>query len=92
MRFFRQKITLATKLGVKRDLRSHLSYGSIISSCEESLKRLKTEYVDLYVVHFNDPETPVEETIGGLRGPCKRREDPILWSGTLTCREGRGVL
>lgn len=60
---FRREICLSTKLGVKRDLTSHLSYDSIIKSCEESLKRLRTEYIDIYSVHFDDPKTPVEETI-----------------------------
>lgn len=79
MKPFRQKITLATELGVNRDLWSHLSYGWMISSCEERLKRLKTEYVDLYVVHFNDPETSVEETVVALEDLVK--EGKILSFG-----------
>lgn len=39
---------------------------SIIHECEESLKRLRTDYIDLYQCHWRDPSTPVEETMEAL--------------------------
>src|SRR5713226_420477 len=39
---------------------------SIVSNCEASLRRLQTDYIDLYWMHWEDPFTPVEETIGTL--------------------------
>jgi aryl-alcohol dehydrogenase-like predicted oxidoreductase len=37
-----------------------------MQSAEESLRRLKTDYIDLYQVHVTDPETPREETLAAL--------------------------
>jgi aryl-alcohol dehydrogenase-like predicted oxidoreductase len=38
----------------------------VIQACEDSLRRLGTDYIDLYQYHFPDPNTPVEETLGAL--------------------------
>ena len=39
---------------------------NIIESCEQSLRRLKTDYIDLYWMHFWDPHTPIDETMRAL--------------------------
>lgn len=39
---------------------------SIIKECEDSLKRLGTDYIDLYQIHWPDPTTPIEETMEAL--------------------------
>ena len=39
---------------------------TIVESCEQSLRRLKTDYIDLYWMHFWDPNTPIEETMRAL--------------------------
>lgn len=48
-----------------KELDVHLYSGKdgIIRECEESLKRLKTDFIDLYQVHRPDPTTPIEETM-----------------------------
>ena len=39
---------------------------SLISACENSLRRLQTDYIDLYWMHMWDANTPIEETMGAL--------------------------
>lgn len=63
---FRKNIYIATKVGIKKGITPNLKEDYIISACEESLKNLKTDYIDLYQIHFNDPFTPVEETVNAL--------------------------
>jgi aryl-alcohol dehydrogenase-like predicted oxidoreductase len=44
----------------------YLGRESIIHECEESLKRLQTDYIDLYITHWQDATTPVAETMDAL--------------------------
>ena len=65
----RQKIVLATKCGMQMDEAGKLKGASrryIMSAVEGSLKRLQTDYIDLYQVHQVDPLTPIEETLRAL--------------------------
>jgi aryl-alcohol dehydrogenase-like predicted oxidoreductase len=67
----RAKVILATKFGVKRGqdgawLGISGSPEYVKASCEASLKRLKTDYIDLYYQHRPDPEVSIEETIGAM--------------------------
>lgn len=65
----RQDVVIATKFGMKMGEGPHKSGGSrkyIISAVEDSLRRLDTDYIDLYQMHRPDPETPIEETLRAL--------------------------
>jgi aryl-alcohol dehydrogenase-like predicted oxidoreductase len=65
----REAVVIATKLnGVMRDEPNGrgLSRKSIFSELDESLRRLQTDYVDLYQIHRWDYETPIEETLEAL--------------------------
>lgn len=60
----RDKVVLATKLGGDMgEGKKGLKASYIKEAVERSLKRLQTDYIDLYQSHYDDPETPVEETI-----------------------------
>lgn len=74
----RRRVTLATKLGISwkdgkpfRDA----SPARIRQEIEDSLRRLRTDFIDLYQVHWPDPQTPIAETAGTLED--LRREGKI---------------
>ncbi|MDH4450663.1 MAG: aldo/keto reductase [Rhodoferax sp.] len=76
----RDKVVLATKCGLVwhtqkgthffneegHDVYRYLGKDSIAYELEQSLARLKTDYVDLYFTHWQDETTPIEETMGAL--------------------------
>jgi aryl-alcohol dehydrogenase-like predicted oxidoreductase len=65
----RKDIVLATKFGMPMDdagAKKGASRRYIMDAAEASLKRLKTDWIDLYQLHQPDPETPLEETLGAL--------------------------
>lgn len=60
----RDKIIIATKAGMDMgDGRKGLAKSYILRAAEDSLKRLQTDYIDLYQAHIDDLETPLEETL-----------------------------
>jgi aryl-alcohol dehydrogenase-like predicted oxidoreductase len=62
----REKTLLITKVGSDMgEGGKGLRADYIVEACEASLKRLQTDYIDLYLSHFPDPETPIEETLEG---------------------------
>lgn len=58
----RDDIVLATKVG-SWPQRPGLSAANIADAVEDSLRRLRTDHIDLYYAHRDDPDTPVEETV-----------------------------
>jgi diketogulonate reductase-like aldo/keto reductase len=46
---------------------SHLRYEQVKRSAHESLKRLKRDYIDLYMIHWPNPEVPLQETVGAMK-------------------------
>ncbi|TAH61450.1 MAG: aldo/keto reductase [Gottschalkiaceae bacterium] len=63
---FRNEITIASKVGLAAGNKVNLSKEFVKASCETSLKKLKTDYLDVYQVHYHDPNTPVDETLEAL--------------------------
>lgn len=62
----RQDMVIATKVGFRTGesiTQAGLSRRHIFASCDRSLKRLNTDYIDLYILHKEDPFTPLEETL-----------------------------
>ncbi|HVU27317.1 MAG TPA: aldo/keto reductase [Verrucomicrobiae bacterium] len=68
----RDKVILATKFGIVRDPKNPNIRGVngkpdyVRACCENSLRRLKVDAIDLYYQHRVDPATPIEETVGAM--------------------------
>jgi len=58
----RHKIVLATKVGML-GTRAGLSAANIAAAVDDSLRRLKTDYIDVYFSHLDDDKTPLDETL-----------------------------
>ena len=61
----REEMIIATKVGMHPKLKG-LSAKTIAAAAENSLKRLGTDYIDLYYAHADDEKTPLEETLGAF--------------------------
>lgn len=61
----RDDLVIATKVGKKPDLLG-LAPDTIRKACDGSLKRLNIDYIDLYYCHADDPDVPLEDTLGAL--------------------------
>ncbi len=60
----RDKVVIATKVGFKmNDTDKGLSRAYMLRAVEDSLRRLKTDTIDLYQSHIDDPDTPQQETL-----------------------------
>jgi aryl-alcohol dehydrogenase-like predicted oxidoreductase len=77
----RDRLVIATKFGTNLfpgdPNAGGASRKNIIESCEQSLRRLRTDYIDLYWMHFWDPNTPIEETLRAL--------DDLVRAGKVRC-------
>lgn len=63
----RDKVVIATKVGFSMgEGKSGLRKNYIVRAVNDSLARLKTDYIDLYYAHCDDRETPLEETLGAF--------------------------
>ncbi|EME99958.1 aldo/keto reductase [Streptomyces mobaraensis NBRC 13819 = DSM 40847] len=65
----RDRVVLATKTGVRRTAEGLVPAGSpddLRRACEASLRRLRTDHIDLYYLARIDPAVPVEESVGAL--------------------------
>ena len=82
----RDEVVIATKvfnpMGPKPNQKG-LSRKHIMEAIDASLKRLGTDYVDLYIIHRFDPETPVEETVEALSDVVKAGKALYLGASSM---------
>ena len=68
----RERVVLATKFGVvlradgTRGFSGHPDH--VVAACDASLRRLRTDRIDLYYQHRVDPDVPIEDTVGAMAG------------------------
>lgn len=68
---YRDKVFLVTKFGNYNDPATgkrviNNSYDNVLAECDASLERLRTDHIDLYVMHYPDANTPMSETAKAL--------------------------
>ncbi|WP_410222094.1 aldo/keto reductase [Pedobacter sp.] len=87
----RDSIIIATKVGgIMSNDRKGLSSKYIIEAVEDSLQRLSTDYIDLYQSHYDDMNTPIEETLNAYEHLIKAGK--VRWIGASNFSKERLIL
>lgn len=80
-----KNIIIATKVGIEMGPNQKgLSRSYILRAVEDSLRRLQTDTIDLYQSHADDPETPMEETLGAYAELVKQGKVRAIGASNLT--------
>jgi aryl-alcohol dehydrogenase-like predicted oxidoreductase len=79
----REKIVVATKVGML-STRAGLSAANIEAAVDDSLRRLQTDYIDVYFSHLDDEKTPFEETLGAYQKLMKAGKLRVIGASNYT--------
>ena len=88
----RHEMLIGTKFGSKREHGPNLFGGGrkfVMDAVEDSLRRLRTDYIDLYMIHRPDPRVPLEETLRAMDDIV--RQGKALYIGICNCEAWRMV-
>jgi aryl-alcohol dehydrogenase-like predicted oxidoreductase len=81
----RDKVVIATKFGMDMGPgKKGLSRAYMMRAVEDSLRRLQTDYIDLYQSHRDDSETPIEETLGGYQELIRQGKVRVIGASNFT--------
>ncbi len=81
----RDQLTIATKVGSNPGKEGRdVSKSYIIKAAEDSLRRLQTDHIDLYFTHWDDEETPVEETLEAYQTLIKQGKVRYIGASNLS--------
>src|SRR5215471_13876551 len=81
----RQQVVIATKVGMEMGpAKKGLSKAYILSEVEDSLRRLQTDYIDLYQAHKDDSNTPLEETLEAFALLVKQGKVKVIGASNYT--------
>ncbi len=96
----RDQLVVATKVGGGKGAVRSLSAETIATEADASLERLQTDRIDLYYAHFDDEETPLEETLrafdalvraGSVRNVAASNYSPERLTAALECQRENGL-
>ncbi|HLU54586.1 MAG TPA: aldo/keto reductase [Pseudonocardia sp.] len=87
----RDSVVIATKVG-SWPKRKGLSARNIAEAVEDSLRRLQTDYIDLYYAHRDDPDTPQEETADAFDALVKAGKVRAIGASNFTADRLRSAL
>lgn len=89
----RDKIVLITKVGsAVGPYEKGLSAAHITAAVEDSLRRLQTDHLDIYLSHYPDPETPIDETLRAYEGLIKQGKVRTIGSSNYDAPQLREAL
>ncbi len=81
----RAQVVIATKVGIEMGPGEQgLTRAYILRAVDRSLQRLNTDYIDLYQSHRDDPETPLEETLGTYGDLIKQGKVRVIGASNYT--------
>jgi aryl-alcohol dehydrogenase-like predicted oxidoreductase len=81
----REKVLIATKVGMEMGPTDKgLSRSYVMRSADASLRRLRTDRIDLYQAHQDDPDTPLEETLGAFADLMKQGKVRAIGASNYT--------
>jgi aryl-alcohol dehydrogenase-like predicted oxidoreductase len=86
----RKDVVLATKFGLllgDADRRGGASRQAVMQAAEASLKRLRTDWIDLYQLHRPDPATPIEETLRALDDLVRQGKVQFIGCSNMTAAQ-----
>ena len=72
----RESVVIATKVSRHPQFRG-MARANVLAAADASLSRLQTDYIDLYYVHYDDPDVPIAEAAGVMQRAAEGREDPL---------------
>jgi aryl-alcohol dehydrogenase-like predicted oxidoreductase len=89
----RDKVVIATKCGAPMaDDKKGLRRAYILQACEDSLKRLGTDYIDLYQSHFDDAEAPQDETAEAFAKLVEQGKARVIGASNFTAERLKSAI
>ena len=88
----REDVVIATKVGAEVFGGRGLAPERITSAVEASLHRLRTDYIDLYFAHYDDPRTPLDATLGAFDRLVKSGKVRAIGASNYTAERLRNAL